>query len=392
MKRKSVAFFENGSWYHRTKVLLEDGRTKYGKKGGFKTIEEAEKSHSLYEERFKKAVRDYQIANKVDKEILLKDYLIYWFEEIYSKRTVSTTQYLGAYTLYHLLLPNIDYDIKLRYTSAEYLDALLLKVSTITSSAANKSRKFLNVALKDAVVDGFISSNPITMTKSYNPHEPKIIILNKEYIKLLLSTSYDTNWYLEILLALFCGLRKGEILGLKFSDFDTERKTVRISRQLVLHFTFGKDGKVLSRQLIERDPKTLKSFRTLRVPDVILEELNKRKNKIDIYKEKNKDIFIDNDYISCRTNGLPHSISAMNIALTRICVRSGLPQISVHSLRHMFATILLEQGVSLIKISGLLGHTSINTTFEFYCDVMDENEKIVDFMNQQFEDIFLEGK
>ena len=128
MKRKSVAFFENGSWYHRTKVLLEDGRTKYGKKGGFKTIEEAEKSHSLYEERFKKAVRDYQIANKVDKEILLKDYLIYWFEEIYSKRTVSTTQYLGAYTLYHLLLPNIDYDIKLRYTSAEYLDALLLKV------------------------------------------------------------------------------------------------------------------------------------------------------------------------------------------------------------------------------------------------------------------------
>ena len=149
---------------------------------------------------------------------------------------------------------------------------------------------------------------------------------------------------------------------------------------------------MLSRQLIERDPKTLKSFRTLRVPDVILEELNKRKNKIDIYKEKNKDIFIDNDYISCRTNGLPHSISAMNIALTRICVRSGLPQISVHSLRHMFATILLEQGVSLIKISGLLGHTSINTTFEFYCDVMDENEKIVDFMNQQFEDIFLEGK
>ncbi len=385
MKRKSVAFFENGSWYHRTKVLLEDGRTKYGKKGGFKTIEEAEKSHSLYEERFKKAVRDYQIANKVDKEILLKDYLIYWFEEIYSKRTVSTTQYLGAYTLYHLLLPNIDYDIKLRYTSAEYLDALLLKVSTITSSAGNKSREFLSAALKDAVIDGFIPFNPVTMTKAYKQPKPKIIILNKENIKLFLSASYDTNWYLEILLALFCGLRKGEILGLKFSDFDTERKTVRISRQLVLHFTFGKDGKVLSRQLIERDPKTLKSFRTLRVPDVILEELNKRKNKIDMYKKRNKDIFVDNDYISCRENGLPHTVSAMNTALTRICVRSGLPQISVHSLRHMFATILLEQGVSLVKISGLLGHSSINTTFEFYCDVMDENEKIVDFMNCQFE-------
>lgn len=43
----------------------------------------------------------------------------------------------------------------------------------------------------------------------------------------------------------------------------------------------------------------------------------------------------------------------------------------------MFATILIEQGVSLAKISGLLGHSSVNTTFEYYCDVMDENEKIM---------------
>lgn len=137
--------------------------------------------------------------------------------------------------------------------------------------------------------------------------------------------------------------------------------------------------------MIEKDPKTLKSFRTLRVPDVILEELSKRKNKIEMYKKENKDIFVDNGYVSCRDNGLPHTLSAMNIALNKLCMRNGLPRISVHSLRHMFATILLEQGVSLIKISGLLGHSSINITFEFYCEVMDENEKIVDFMNQQFE-------
>lgn len=50
----------------------------------------------------------------------------------------------------------------------------------------------------------------------------------------------------------------------------------------------------------------------------------------------------------------------------------------------MFATILIEQGVSLAKISGLLGHSSVNTTFEYYCDVMDENEKIIAFMNNTF--------
>lgn len=385
MKKKSVAFFENGSWYHRTKTFLEDGTTKYGKKGGFKTAEEAEESFALYNERFKKAVRDYQIANQIDKDILLKDYLIYWFDEIYCKRTATTSQNLGRHILYYLLLPNIDNDIKLKYTNTEYLDALLLKVSEITASAGNKSRVFLNAALKDATTDGYILSNPVAMTKKYNQAKSKIVILNKENLKLLLLAAYDTNWYLEILLALFCGLRKGEILGLKFSDFDLERKTVKISRQLVIYYTFGKDGKVVSRQLIEKDPKTLKSFRTLRVPDVILEELSKRKNKIEMYKKENKDIFVDNGYVSCRDNGLPHTLSAMNIALNKLCMRNGLPRISVHSLRHMFATILLEQGVSLIKISGLLGHSSINITFEFYCEVMDENEKIVDFMNQQFE-------
>lgn len=92
----------------------------------------------------------------------------------------------------------------------------------------------------------------------------------------------------------------------------------------------------------------------------------------------------DNGYVSCQNNGKPHSMSAMNIALTKLCRRNGLPSISVHSLRHMFATILIEQGVPLVKISALLGHSSINTTFEYYCEVMDENENIICFLNEKY--------
>ena len=50
----------------------------------------------------------------------------------------------------------------------------------------------------------------------------------------------------------------------------------------------------------------------------------------------------------------------------------------------MFATILLERNVSIAKISALLGHNSIHTTFEFYCEIMDEKEKIKAFMNSNF--------
>ena len=93
-------------------------------------------------------------------------------KEVFSKRIETTTRMVGAYTLYDLIIPNIDYDIKMRFVSVEYLDGLLERTS------------------KD-------------------------------------------NWYLEILLGLFCGLRKGEIYGLKFSDFDLERRSVKISRQIV---------------------------------------------------------------------------------------------------------------------------------------------------------------
>lgn len=136
--------------------------------------------------------------------------------------------------------------------------------------------------------------------------------------------------------------------------------------------------------LIERDPETPNSFRTLRVPGVIMEELESRRHLVDSNKVVCVGQYDDKDYVSCQKNGRLHSLSALNSALTRICNKNSLPHITVHGLRHMYATILIEMGVPLIKISALLGHGSVHTTFEYYCDVMDENENILAFMNQAF--------
>lgn len=63
-------------------------------------------------------------------------------------------------------------------------------------------------------------------------------------------------------------------------------------------------------------------------------------------------------------------------AIKRICKRNGLPHITMHGLRHMFATILIEQSVSLEKISKLMGHKSVATTFEIYCGIMEAKKEI----------------
>ena len=190
---------------------------------------------------------------------------------------------------------------------------------------------------------------------------------------------------MEILLALFCGLRKGEIQGLKFSDFDMRNQTVTIERQITSNPIIPKgQSKIEQYEIVERAPKTENSFRTLRVPDVVMCELEKRKYIVNNNKERLGSAYVDRDYISCQDNGLPHAVTSINNALLKICYRNALPHVTVHSLRHMFASILLEKNTPLIKISALLGHASVHTTFEYYCEVMDENEKIIDFMNSTF--------
>ena len=385
MEKKSVAFFERGSWYHRTKTLKEDGTVKYGKKGGFESEQDAVKAYKLAEKEFKQQQRKAVMTGKNRQEVMLKDYLIYWYEEVFSQRIKNTTKMIGAYVLYDLVFPNMEQDIKLRYVSVEYMDALLEKVSHSCASAGNTCRAYLNIAFKDAVIEGYIPRNPIPDTKAYKRKAPKITIYSKEKLKIFLKAASKDEWYLEYLLGVFCGLRKGEILGLKFSDFDFEQHTVSVKRQLGANpVMVERSSKIASYSVIEKDPKTFNSVRTLRIPQVIETEVLRRQSKIEEEKAALMDGYEDNDYISCQPNGRPHNMSSMNIALTKLCNRNGLTKITVHSLRHMFATILIEQGVPLVKISALLGHSSVNTTFEYYCDVMDENENIINYLNEKY--------
>ena len=384
-KESSPVFFERNSWYYRNKSLDEYGQVKYGKKGGFNSEEAARKAYETAEKEFLAQKRKKVLEGKNRQDVMLKDYLIYWHEEILSQRVESTTQTLVAYVLYDWVIPNIENDIKMRYVNVEYMDELLERVSHCCASAGNTSRTYLNIAFSDAVAEGYITRNIIPNTKPYKRKPSKIRVLKKGKLKVFLKAASNNEWYLEFLLGLFCGLRKGEILGLKFGDFDFDAHTVSIKRQLAYDTSLEeKSNKVVSRNSIEKPPKTENSIRVLRIPDIVEREVKKRRKLVENNQIIMGNDYEDHDYISCQKNGKPHSQGAMNNALTKLCARNGLPPLTVHSLRHMFATILIENGVPLVKISALLGHSSINTTFEYYCEVMDENDKIVDFLNEMY--------
>lgn len=382
MAKKSKAFFYEGSWYHRTKILKDDFTVSYSKKGGFKTQKEAEESYEAMEAEFQAKRKVLSVSN--NQNITLMDYLNYWFYQVEIPQISSATRMVWEIVLTNLLTPHIT-DIRLNLCTTEYFNTLLEKVAPYSMSAGNKSREFLFLAMKAAVNDGYLKNNPIVGTKTYPRGKPKITILTKAETKKLIAEMKNTNWYLETMLALFCGLRKGEILGLKFSDFDVKNRTVTIQRQVTGSYLFDNDtGKRIGAEPKEKEPKTENSYRTLRVPNIIMEQLEVRRQEVEKNKAKLKELYEDNDYVCGQKNGKPSSLCAMNIALNRACKNCGVRKTTVHSLRHMYATVLMEQGVPLVKISALLGHSSIHTTFEYYCDVIDERDSIKTFFNDKF--------
>jgi len=381
----SIAFFYRNSWYHRKKELQEDGSTKYGRVGGFKTPEEAEENYYKCLKEYEEQRRNY-ITPTIDKEIMFKDYLIYWFEKVFSPKVESTTSMAISYAVYNLIIPCLPYDIKARLATTDFINQTLEKIDKLGKTTAHKSREVFNLVFQDIVHDGILTVNPVESAKVYRRGKPNIKLLTKNEIKTFLSSTCNSDsWYLEILLALFCGLRKGEIRGLKFSDFNSEKKTVSISRQLANKYELSSNEfKIEKMTFIEKDPKTPNSFRTLRVPDIIWKELEKRKQLVELHKLTLKDDYIDNDYISCQNNGLPHGGTSLNKYIENQCKKNSIPKITVHGLRHLYATILIEQGVPIAKISALLGHSSVHTTFDFYLDVISEKERITAFMNNTF--------
>lgn len=225
---------------------------------------------------------------------------------------------VGAYVLYDLILPNMQQDIKLRYANEEYSDSLLSVVSKACESAGNKSREFLNMAMKEAVIQEYIKRNPIPVTKPYPRKKPTIFILNKENVKRILKAAYNSGWYLETLLGLFCGLRKGEISGLKFGDFDAENRTIYIQRQITSNPVIPKgESKIETYEVIEKLPKTDNSYRRLRIPEAVAKEIERRRTLVDANKLQYGEQYFDRDYILCQENGMPRSTAAMNSALSK---------------------------------------------------------------------------
>ena len=218
----------------------------------------------------------------------------------------------------------------------------------------------LSSAYDNAIRLGQIEKNPCKLVTLPKKEQKKIDIFDTEQIRVFLNVLRDERLDYKVAyeLALLCGLRRSEILGLKEEDINITFKTVSINKSR--HRVNGKD--------IVQKTKTETSRRNIAIPDFVVEDIKALIEKNNAVPYEHTDFLVQDGF------GKPMTPSALTQHIYRIEDKACLPSVSVHDLRHTFASMLNNAHVDIAMISRELGHSSINTTQKTYLHIIRELE------------------
>jgi integrase len=240
-------------------------------------------------------------------------------------------------------------------------DMLNRKAAELSPRSVNHLRAILRTALNRAAKTGLVVRNVAALAEPPKVTREEMHFLTAEQARQLIELA-DEDHQALYRVALNMGLRRGELLGLRWSDvkFDRNELTVNYALQTV-------DGKPV---LVE--PKTTKSRRTLTMPSSVAGALRSHKARQNAERLQQGDKWIDMDLVFCGAHGLPLDGSALTKGFQRFLRAAKLPRIRFHDTRHTCAALLLSRGTPLLDVSALLGHSSPTLTLNTYGHVMPE--------------------
>jgi integrase len=230
--------------------------------------------------------------------------------------------------------------------------------SGLDPATVRKIHSTLHKALSQALSDGLVPRNAATV-EAPRPTPEEIHPLSEDEARTLLETAQASGDRFEPLyvLAISTGLRRGELLGLRWNDVDLERGTLRVGRALVRergHNTLGETKTRQGRRQINLTPRTVNALRVHRK-----KQLEEKMRRADLYK--------DHGLIFASGVGtLVHPENMVKRSFKPLLETAGLPEIRFHDLRHTCATVLLGRRVHPKLVQELLGHATIAMTLDTY--------------------------
>ena len=232
----------------------------------------------------------------------------------------------------------------------------------IATSSIQHHKVMLSGIFEFAREEGLVARNLVDSCNPVRGDHTARSVFNKQQMKVLLDYVRTRRvrqnrdhilHYLYYILLLFLGtgMRRGEILGLQWNDIDFDKNSIKICRNVVR----------IDKDIVIDTPKTKSSYRVVAVDHRILEEL----------KELPQDgpwVFHGDD----KNHLIPDSVGR---ALKRAVRELGLPEVTLHGLRHTHATHLIASGLDIKSVSARLGHATIKTTLDLYAHALPEKDR-----------------
>jgi integrase len=311
-------------------------------------------------------------------KITFVDFMIKWLDMI--KHQVEESTYTGYkrqiegrlkkyFTEYPILLEDLKPVHILDFYNSLYAEGL--KGNTVVKYHAN-----IRKALDYAVQRDLILSNPAI--KVGRPQQEQFIAdyYNEEELNNLFKVVRDTPIELIVNLTAFYGLRRSEVLGIRWSAIDLKNKTITISHKVITVTDESENARNKTKMITKNKTKNKSSYRTLPLFKEIEELLLYTKKMQEYYKSQFRDSYNNQykDFVCVDEMGNLRKPDYVSHKFKQILRKNNLREIRFHDLRHSCATLLVKKGISLREIQDWLGHSSSKTT-ERYAH-LDSSSKI----------------
>lgn len=385
----------NGSW----RVTISDGYNPDGSKRRFqRTIKvdpkktenaqrrEATKQAAIIEADYRRKL--LLMGNKVSIEQLAEEYLIDRVERRKLKES-TVSQYRDI--IYGRIIPELGkkfvQDLTARDINAFYRKLRNAPAKTKRSKTGNLSgttqRQYhtqLHAMLSYAVKTGYIAVNPADQVDppQKDTGETKWYELDQagQFLRVL-DTLEDTQWRLYFYMAIYTGMRPGELVALNWSDIKDNILYVKASAVSI-------KGQGTKRQV---SPKTEKGWRKIVLPRSILELLMLHRREQLAYRLPFGTNWAEPDAVFTTDDGRRTNISTPTHVFQKIIRRNNLPPLTLYGLRHTAASTMISKGVSVRDVADRLGHAQTSTTMNIYAHaLMDASEKATEAVASALEE------
>ena len=219
----------------------------------------------------------------------------------------------------------------------------------LSAKTVRNINQVISSAMEFAKSQRLIAANPTDGCALPKLEHREVKTLPAEQLASFLREAKESGVFELYYIELATGLRRGELLGLKWEDIDLEHGSLRVRRQVSR----------INGEVVEAPLKTKNSYRSVSIGADAVEILKGQKRKVNGTSE----------YVFPSPGGGPISPDSVLHMLHRVLKRAGLPKVRFHDLRHTFATLALQNGVDIKTVSGMLGHYSAGFTLDTYAHV-----------------------